>query len=135
MVNTSDFKKYYLKNKPVLCSKPPKKCEVLLASELAKILGARTEIQAPFKLGRIDILSKDYLIEAKYDGTTSEKQALGQLLLYAYGLRFKGQLGLALIGTKGRPIPGVHKFCRENKISIFYYNLNNLRWSLFYDPK
>lgn len=129
------LKQYYAKAVPVLRSYPSKKCEVLITSELARALGCRTEVRAPYGLGRIDALSQYLMIEAKYEGNTSEKAALGQLLVYSYGLKFKGKLALALIGTKGAPTPGVHKFCVDNKITIFYYNLNVLKWSVFYDIK
>ena len=113
---------------------PAKKCEVKITSELCQALGLQPEVQAPYGLGRIDGLSSKLLIEAKYEGSTALKGALGQLLVYAYALKFKGSLGLAIIGNK--PVqPGIHQFCRDNKITIFYYSLSSLRWKVFYSPR
>lgn len=127
------FYKYYSFNKKAFARAPQGKAEVKITRELARILGCRTEVQAYYDLGRIDCLSQDWLIEAKYEGTTSEKAALGQLLLYSYSLNFKKNLGLALIGTSGRSTPGILKFCQDKAITIFYYNLNTLRWGVYYD--
>ena len=109
--------------------------EIALAAELAIILGCRAEVDVPMGLGRCDLLSKDWLIEAKKEGCHSEKSALGQLLLYKFALKFRGQLGIALIGYSGRPTPGILQFCQENNIVIFYYNINIRRWTLFYYPR
>ena len=128
------FKDYYLKCRPVLHSIPDRKQEVLIASELARILQCRREIPAPYNLGRIDILGQHYLIEAKYEGSTNEKHAIGQLLLYAYSMQFKGNLGIAIIGNSGAVHPGIHKFCIDNNIYIFYYNTNVLRWGIINEP-
>jgi hypothetical protein len=129
------FDNYYSTNKRLFTRPPNGHAEVKITSELARILGCRTEVQAYYGLGRIDCLSKDWLIEAKYEGTTAEKGALGQLLLYSYSLKFKGSLGLALIGSSGRSTPGILRFCQSNNIIIFYYNLNTLKWSVYYDGR
>jgi hypothetical protein len=104
--------------------------ETELAAILAKELGARVERPAGYDLGRIDILNRDWLIEAKKTtGSTGQKNALGQLLVYSYSLKFKGDLGLALIGDL--PRPGVVKFCQDNNISIWHYSPAG--WRLIYD--
>lgn len=122
------FKQYYLRNKSVYNATKGKQ-EVALAAELATILQCRTEVACNFNLGRIDLLSNTWLIEAKYEGSTALKGALGQLLVYSAAMRFKGNLGLAIIG-KTKVQPGICEFCRLNRISIFYYNLNARQWSI-----
>ena len=128
------FKDYYLKHKPLLSSTPKSKLEVKITSELAKILGGRTEVQCAYGLGRIDILSHEWLIEAKYSGSTNEKNALGQLIVYSEAMNWRYNRGLAIIGT-GYPIPGIRKFCRDKGITIFFYNLNCCRWLLLDDNR
>lgn len=103
--------------------------ELVLSKELAEALGCVAEVKAPYDFGRIDCLSKDLLIECKYTGSTSEKAALGQLLMYAHALCFKGQLALGLIG-QGEICKGTLLFCKAHDIIIFYYNINehSPRW-------
>lgn len=117
------IKKYYATHQPSNCFR-----ETSLSKELADILGARTEVNVPFKLGRIDILNKDWAIEAKKGGTHAEKAALGQLLVYQFALKFKGNIGIGIIGKSDRPKPGTMLFCKANNIHIFYYNLHTRKW-------
>lgn len=128
------IKNYYLKSSPVYGLNKPcvGKNELTIAAELAAIVGGRTEVQAGYGLGRIDILSNEWLIEAKYGGSTNEKNALGQVLVYAQSMKWQGKLGLAIISDK-YPHPGIIKFCKDNFISIFHYNLNTYKWSLLYE--
>lgn len=115
--------KYYATHDPSTCFN-----EVSLSKELALALQARAEVNVPFKLGRADLLSKDWLIECKKGGTHAEKAALGQLLVYQFALKFKGNLGIGIIGKSGRPKPGTMLFCKANNIHIFYYNLHTRKW-------
>lgn len=125
---------YYAKNdgKKVVIKRATKngtkKAEVLITSVLANALEGRAEVKAPYGLGRADVLSKDILIESKYSGSTSEKNALGQLLVYKRAFKFKGALGLAIIGDP--PIEGIRMFCKEANIIVFWYNLNTYKWSI-----
>ena len=125
------FKKYYATNPGYFSYSNPcvGKQEVKIAAELARILGGRTEVQAGYGLGRIDILSNEWLIEVKYGGSTNEKQMLGQLLCYKMSLNWTGKLGIGIINNK-MPHPGIRKFCHDKNITIFFYNLNNYRWQL-----
>ena len=118
------IKQYYLTNKARCISNR----EVAIASELANILGAKTEVTAPFGLGRIDIMSTNWLIECKNSGNTNEKNAIGQLLVYSHAFNFKGNLGLGIIGDY--PKPGIRRFCQLTKITVFHYNLNTRKWSV-----
>lgn len=127
---------YYQKNKQILLAKPTGRREVLIASELAKALNCRTEVQAPLGIGRIDCLSHKILIEVKYaDLVLPAKAALGQLLLYKYALKFKGQLAIGNISEKGYMPAGIEAFCHEANIIIFIYHLNECRWRCRWQPK
>lgn len=120
---------YYQKNKPRYCPADlvGKKREVKIAAELAHILNGRTEYPAGYGLGRIDIITNKLLIEVKYSGSTNEKNALGQLLVYKYSLDWRHKLGLAIIGNPVQP--GIHKFCLDHDIVIFEYNdKSDCRW-------
>ena len=113
-----------------------KRQEVTLTKELAVALGCRAEVAAPLGFGRIDCLSKDWLIEGKYCGSTAEKNALGQLLCYEFSLKFRGKLGLALIGG-GKLCEHTKLFCAQKGITIFYFNEKEQspRWRLLYWAK
>lgn len=127
------FKKYYAANKSYYDITKGKQ-EVLLAKELARILGCRTEVISSFNLGRIDLMSREWLIECKYCGSTAEKNALGQLLVYQYAMNFKGDLGVAFIGIPPSS-SGIRKFCKLYNISIFFYNLQSRQWGLHDDNR
>ena len=108
--------------------------ETHVAKELAAILRCKTEINAPLQMGRIDLLSADWLLELKKGGSTAQKNCLGQLICYKMALDFKGNLGIGLIGNQ-LPNPGVRLFCKKFNISIFFYNLNSCKWSFLYDNR
>lgn len=116
--------KYYATHSPSTCF-----METSLSKELSIALQARAEVNVPYGLGRADLLSRDWLIECKKGGTHSEKAALGQLLVYQFALKFKGNIGIGIIGKSGRPKPGTMLFCKAMNIHIFYYNLNTRKWS------
>jgi hypothetical protein len=129
LITKLTFKNYYLSHKKIpTCTKHQ---EVKIAAELAKILGCKTEVYCPFDLGRIDLLSKNWLIECKYSSSTANKQALGQLLVYSEAMNFKANLGLGLIGNL--PGPGIIRFCQRKTISVFFYNLHTCEWSITLD--
>lgn len=129
------LKAYYKLNKPLFKTKPVGKKEVPIAGELARALNCRTEVRAPLGIGRIDCLSQDLLIEVKYaDNVYNAKSALGQLLLYKYALKFKGQLAIGNISEKGYMPAGIEAFCHEANIIIFIYHLNECRWRCRWQP-
>ncbi len=127
------FKEYYVKNKPAFTPVDlvSGRKEVKITAELARILNARAEYVAGYGLGRIDVISTNWLIEAKYcDNSLAYKNALGQLLLYAFAQNWQANLGLAAIGSKEVP-PGIRLFCQKNHITIFTYNpVNSCRWRI-----
>lgn len=128
------FKEYYQKNAQAFRPEDlrAKKKEIKIAAELARIIGAQTEYPAGYGLGRIDIISGDWLIEVKYAGdVTSAKHLIGQLLCYSYSLNWRAKLGAGFITNKSIP-PGILLFCKQYNIHVFLYNLNLAQWE-YYD--
>ena len=121
---------YSIKRNGYKANHPKSTREIDLSKELAMALGCKWEVEVPYGLGRADCLSKDILIECKKGGTTAEKAAIGQLLLYAYALKFKADLAIGIIGKDGLPKPGTLKFAKDFGIIVFYYNVYTCKWKL-----